>query len=91
MFNGRGVIFNDTPNDSNENTKIYENFDNLRNNWIKYEGSFHKDSKDGLGTIYLSNGDKFFGLFRNDRANGKGIYFTSKEKFITGYWKDNVL
>ena len=41
--------------------------------WIKYEGSFRQllilffinyfsdDTKEGMGTLYITNGDKFYG------------------------------
>ena len=42
--------------------------------WIKYEGDFQNSEKHGLGTLYLINGDKFFGNFEKDQAHGKGKY-----------------
>jgi len=31
--------------------------------WVKYQGDFQNDAKDGIGTLYLVNGDRFFGNF----------------------------
>lgn len=44
----------------------YENFDNVDDGWIKYEGDFENDTKNGIGTLYLHNGSMFFGEFKND-------------------------
>lgn len=52
----------------------YENFNNLEDGWIKYEGDFKNDSKNGIGTLYIHNGDIFFGEFKSDEINGKGSY-----------------
>ncbi len=34
--------------------------------WVSYEGEFKHDAKDGKGTLYLINGDKFEGTFEDD-------------------------
>jgi hypothetical protein len=31
--------------------------------WIKYDGNFYDDKKQGFGILYLSNGEKFVGTF----------------------------
>jgi len=72
----------------------YTNFDNLGESWVKYEGDFKDDAKDGVGTLYLVNGDKFFGSFVNDRVHGKGSYHienAQEKKVITGEWNTNKL
>lgn len=35
----------------------YTCFDNLGEQWVKYEGDFVDDNKEGMGTLYLSNSD----------------------------------
>lgn len=35
-------------------------------------GDFLNDNKEGLGSIFLSNGDKFIGNFSNDFVHGQG-------------------
>ena len=42
--------------------------------WVKYQGDFKHDAKDGVGTLYLVNGDRFEGTFRDDMVHGKGKY-----------------
>ena len=87
QFHGRGLIYNDEPN--HENLFDFSNFDTLNEHWIKYEGQFREDSKDGLGTLYLTNGNKFFGIFRDDKVHGKGTYYSKEDETITGEWVDN--
>ncbi len=72
MFNGRGVIYNDNPQ-PNEEFK-FDDFSNLQEMWVKYQGDFKHDAKDGIGTLYLVNGDRFFGTFSDDQVHGKGKY-----------------
>jgi len=48
----------------------YKNFDNIDDSWEKYEGSFKNDAKHGIGKLFLVNGDKFFGNFKDDKVNG---------------------
>jgi len=38
--------------------------------WIYLTGDFIDDNKEGTGTIYLSNGDRFTGSFNNDFVHG---------------------
>jgi hypothetical protein len=61
-FNGEGKIYNEVPAYLDEMFD-YKNFDNLLEHWEKYEGSFVEDYKEGLGTLYLVNGEKYVGQF----------------------------
>ena len=36
------------------------------------------------------NGEKIFCNFKNNKANGKGVYFTKNDKQIQGVWKNNI-
>ena len=45
--------------------------------WTKYVGLFHEDNKEGQGTLFLSNGDKFEGNFLQDLVSGPGKYIKS--------------
>ena len=38
----------------------------------KYEGMFYDDNKEGTGTLYLTNGEKYYGQFQKDFVNGSG-------------------
>ena len=51
-----------------------------------------RDAKHGLGTLYLSNGDKFFGNFVNDKVHGMGTYYCRETaEIVTGQWDNNRL
>lgn len=50
------------------------------------------DKKEGFGTLYLSNGDKFSGCFKDDAIEGFGSFYIAKEaKYINGIWVNNIL
>lgn len=49
-----------------------------KNNWNYYEGEFDDDKKEGFGTLYMMNGDKFSGCFKNDTIEGFGTFFLAK-------------
>jgi len=72
MFHGEGVIFND--NTKMENDFSHKDFDSLVDSWVKYEGDFKNDTKDGQGKLYLVDGSWFEGTFVEDRVHGKGSF-----------------
>ena len=43
--------------------------------WIKYQGNFKDDFKEGSGKLYLSNGEKYEGYFCNDVVHGEGKFY----------------
>jgi hypothetical protein len=47
----RGVLYNEDPFYTNESFD-YEDFDKIEENWIKYEGSFSDDNKEGNNDYY---------------------------------------
>lgn len=50
------------------------------------------DQKDGFGTLYIANGDKFSGCFKNDTIEGFGSFYRARDqKNINGIWINNVL
>lgn len=53
----------------------YKDFNNLGDYWLKYEGHFKMDKKDGFGILYLTNGEKYSGTFVNDTVNGYGLFY----------------
>jgi len=59
-FNGEGKIYNEIPVEF-EGLFNYRNFDNLQEHWEHYEGSFVEDFKEGMGTLFLVNGEKYVG------------------------------
>jgi len=77
-FNGKGTVFNEQPLPIDGNFD-FTNFDNLGEHWVKYEGDFIDDNKEGMGTLYLSNNDKFSGCFVNDLVHGRGTYYRTSD------------
>ncbi|EGD79493.1 hypothetical protein PTSG_10062 [Salpingoeca rosetta] len=58
---------------------------------IIYVGQVDYDDKpDGTGFMFLPNGDIHQCEFRNGRADGKGIYMTSKGTEMAGEWRMNM-
>lgn len=45
-FNGKGTVFNESPQQIQE-TFDFTNFDQLGEYWVKYEGDFVDDNKEG--------------------------------------------
>ena len=48
-------------------------------------------TKKGRGVLYLSNGDKFEGEFKEDMIHGRGVYLRSNGQSFTGEWWNNRL
>lgn len=46
--------------------------------WLKFEGTFKEDMKQGTGKWFLSDGGMFVGEFQNDLANGRGMFIFGK-------------
>lgn len=59
--------------------------------WIKYSGNFDQDNKEGQGTLYLTNGERFVGTFQKDFINGAGIFYCVNGKVLDGRWSNNKL
>ena len=53
-----------------------------------YEGDFVDGLKEGMGTYYYENGDKYFGGFKNDEKDGIGAYYYNNgESYIGNFTK----
>ena len=59
------------------------------NHWIKLKGKMYNGNKTGLCKIYLFNDEQFVCNFVKDKADGKGIFYTSDGFQKKGLWKDN--
>lgn len=90
-FHGFGILYNEKTK-SNYLETNFRNFA-LNNNdgWQRYEGEFKMDKKDGFGTLYFVNGDKFSGCFREDMVEGYGTFTSRKGEIVAGIWKNNIL
>lgn len=87
-YHGRGILYNANINFTNEEFD-YEDFDNLNGKWLRFEGEFVEDEKHGKGLLYLINGERFYGNFEYDMANGNGSFYKKKGDVINGIWKNN--
>ncbi|CAK61526.1 unnamed protein product (macronuclear) [Paramecium tetraurelia] len=85
-FQGQGILYNDTPKIEDIN---YRNLEDIGFAWTKYVGQFYDDNKNGQGTLYLLNGDRFEGSFQDDQAQGQGRYISIGGKVIQGFWNFN--
>lgn len=52
---GYGVLYNEDPKKL-ERTYDFRSWDDVDEYWIRYEGNFVDDNKDGRGKLFLSNG-----------------------------------
>lgn len=48
------------------------------------------DQKDGFGTLYMRNGDKFSGCFIKDIIEGYGTFSAKNGQTVSGVWKNNI-
>lgn len=89
VFNGRGTAYNHelSPRPDFNGT----DFRVLKGNWIKFEGLFRNGMKNGLGTLFIANGDVFVGNFVNDVIHGRGSFTNSKGNTLVGFWRQNLL
>jgi hypothetical protein len=59
-----------------------------------YCGFWEADRRSGWGTCILKNGDKYSGMYKNDKMEGRGKYWfyskTSKSIIYVGEVEDNV-
>ncbi|CAD8167607.1 unnamed protein product [Paramecium octaurelia] len=85
-FQGLGILYNDTPKIEDIN---YRNLEDIGFAWTKYVGQFYDDNKNGQGTLYFLNGDRFEGCFQDDQAQGQGRYISIGGKVIQGIWNFN--
>lgn len=73
-FNGKGTVYNEDPLPL-EGAFDFSNFDLVSEVWVKYEGEFSQDTKDGVGTLVLNNGEKYIGQFQKDMIHGRGAFY----------------
>jgi hypothetical protein len=88
-FHGKGIVYNENPAQINEFN--YRNFEELGEGWVKYEGDFVEDNKEGQGILTLGNGEAFVGSFIGDCVQGKGQFYLRDGRCIQGVWLDNIL
>lgn len=89
-FEGYGILYNEEPEKSTGQFE-YHDFSALGEKWIRYEGEFHNDIKDGKGKLFLTNGERFEGDFIDDKIHGRGKFFTNDSQVVAGLWQDDKL
>jgi hypothetical protein len=68
-FHGKGVLYNETPLPL-EGPFDCADFDEVESYWVRYEGEFCEDSKEGFGKLFLTNGETIEGHFEHDFIHG---------------------
>ena len=53
-----------------------------------YEGEIKNRKKDGSGTSYFENGDKYIGQYKDDKREGQGTYYYVSGNKYVGEFKD---
>ena len=50
-----------------EDHAYYQDLNDLGNKWIRYEGEFFNDNREGKGRLYMPNGDIIYGNFEDNK------------------------
>jgi hypothetical protein len=90
QLEGRGTLYNE------EVVQLtlpfgYKNWEDVDEYWVKYEGQFQEDSKNGVGKLFLSNGEIFEGAFKEDMVWGEGCLIRKDGSRVRGVWRENKL
>jgi antitoxin component YwqK of YwqJK toxin-antitoxin module len=56
-----------------------------KGSWLKYEGKFKNDKREGPGKAFFRKG-KWIGNFKNGQPNGNGIWYGSDGNIVKGIW-----
>ena len=88
LYNGQGRLRNQHCENITKEFD-YRNFENLKNYWVKYSGEFKNHSLHGLGTLILSNGEKFLGSFVGGKIHGEGTFYKKNGEIEVGFWQNN--
>lgn len=87
QFNGVGIIYNNP----NENITGWKFEGQLPDEWIRYEGLFLANKRQGFGDMYFKDESHYSGEFSNDKANGFGTFISKNAEKFSGIWKDGAL
>lgn len=87
QFNGVGIIYNNP----HENITGWKFEGQLPDEWIRYEGLFLANKRQGFGDMYFKDESHYSGQFSNDKANGFGTFISKNAEKFSGIWKDGAL
>jgi hypothetical protein len=88
QFMGLGVLYN---HDSASDRLEARGSQSVPENWIRYEGLFYNNQKNGKGDLFYRDGGLFSGDFEGDLANGSGVLRVASGEAIRGVWKNGIL
>lgn len=88
LFHGTGILNNLEVRFLQEHLD-YNNLNNIKNQWLKYEGEFSQGKKQGNGVLLLSNREYFQGCFKNDKIHGFGCFHCKNGSLVFAEWKDS--
>lgn len=91
-FEGRGILYNERNSKEIKKEQYdFHNLDKMNDAWLKYEGNFIGDQKEGNGILVFKNGDKISGSFTNDKLFGNCILYKMNGEIQKGIWENNKL
>jgi len=67
----------------------YRDFRTLGRKWQSYEGDFSHNAYHGIGTLILTNGEKYIGKFLENKVHKAGNYKKANGELIAGIWIKN--
>ena len=73
-------------NNSNSNKKVFKTIDYSNG---RYVGDTIDDLPNGFGTFYWKDGDRYEGLWRNQKKSGYGTYYFKNGNKLTGNFIDD--
>ena len=88
-FDGKGVVYNDQQR-MIHGTFDFTDFNQLDDEWVKYEGDLRSDAKEGRGRLVLTNGQIYEGEFEKDMVHGSGVFKSDKSE-KRGIWQNGRL
>ena len=86
-FSGVGIMHN-------KPEKLEEEFafnNRLPENWVRYEGLFASNKRQGYGELFFDDNSKFAGQFSDDEACGFGIFTLADGTAYSGNWDHGIL
>ena len=90
VYQGTGIL-NNLEVEFSQESMDYANLNEIKNNWLKYEGEFLQGKKQGNGVLLFSNKEYFQGCFKNDKMHGFGCFHRKNGTLVFAEWKDSKM